>query len=105
MAGELSIFADNAGTQPLTILDFEEVMVGNSKSMTVYIKNNSPKWPLRKIKALSSVIDGIDTQHPTDLAPGEIAAAVITWSPSLNIDEPLEADSFFEGELLIKRLV
>lgn len=96
----MKLWADAEKTQPLETISFGKVEAGKSKTITVYLENDSkavltnlqyefPNLPPSEVL----LVEG-----PVTVQPGEIVPLKLTWKPSLSFRQSLKLDLVIKGE-------
>lgn len=96
----MKLWADPDKKQPLEVVSFGKVQVGQEKTITIYLENDSkavltnlqytfPNLPTSEIL----LVDG-----PVTVQPGEIVPIKITWRPSMSFKQALKVDLIIKGE-------
>lgn len=96
----MKIWADQEKKVPLEKIHFGKVEVGQEKTLTVYIENDSkavlsnlvfefPKLPPTEV---------LEVQGPVTIQPGEMVPLVLKWKPSLKFKKALVVDLIIRGE-------
>jgi len=98
--GELVLFKDKAGMQPLSEVNFGRIPVGKTTKFVIYMGNTSQDWSIKNIKVKEGH-DELNIEYPTELKPREIAPVVVSWNPSVSQRKPLDAVNLFSGEVWI----
>ena len=97
---DLSAFYDRDGKKPFSVCDFIEVEVGTSKSIEVYLSNNTEFLLTNIIESMTDSDISI-ANMPNQLQPYEKRDITITFTPKLNRIEGLHSDIFFTGKKII----
>ena len=102
MANELKFFSSGSQLNPITVVDFSRVDVGETHKLTVFMGNMSNEWPIKEITVHKDKVDPqISIDFAEELEPSEFSPIVITWKPSLERRKPLDLVGLFEAELWI----
>ncbi len=102
MAKELKFFSDGDQLNPITVVDFSRVDVGETHKLTIFMGNMSDEWPIKEITVNKDKVDPqLTIDFAEELEPSEFSPVVITWTPSLDRRIPLDLTGIFEAELWI----
>jgi len=89
----MKLFKDRSGKEEIKSIDFGEVEVGTTKTITIYLKNDSSNSIIKDIvvKIDPKRNDLRIIQAPSELKNNEAKPIVIEWKPSLKLRSPLNA--------------
>jgi len=96
----MRIWADAEKKIPIQKIHFGKVEVGNEKTLTVYLENDSKAVLSNLIFDFPSLppTEVLEVQGPTTIQPGKIEPLVLKWRPSPKFKKALIVDLLIRGE-------
>jgi len=96
----MKIWADAEKKIPLQKIHFGKVEVGNEKTLTVYLENDS-KAVLSNLEFVFPHLpptEILEVHGPTTIQPGKMEPLVLKWKPSPKFKKALIVDLQIKGE-------
>lgn len=96
----MKLWLDKEKTQPVTKISFGKVEAGTSKTVTVYLENDSDAvlTNLEYIVPSLPPTEVLKVEGPVTVQPHEIVPITITWKPSLSFKKALSVSLEIRGE-------
>ena len=96
----MRIWADAEKKIPIQKIHFGKVEVGNEKTLTVYLENDSKAVLSNLIFDFPSLpsTEILEVHGPITIQPGKIESLVLRWRPSPKFKKALTVDLTIRGE-------
>jgi len=83
-------------------ISFGPVKAGKSATRTLFVKNTHPVAELHELAFKLGNKETKILESPKELKPMEVSKVVVVWTPSITLEEGLDAVIFVDGEKWFK---
>jgi len=96
----MKIWADVGKKIPLQKIHFGKVEVGNEKTLTIYLENDSKAVLSNLLFDFPSLppTEILEVHGPVTIQPGKIEPLILKWKPSPKFKKALVVDLLIKGE-------
>ncbi len=94
---DLVLYEDKELTRPVTEIDFGRPFPGKTYTKKLFLANHNERWNYSEISCNESTDESFKINYPQFLRAQDVAEVNLSWSPTLEAEEPLDIPFLFTG--------